>query len=84
MAKLIMVDGTIKEVAPRKGESFELDEMQAFVGGLIEPVYLEDGTTMLVNEEGLLMGLPMNALASALVGFPLVGPALICDGKEFQ
>lgn len=84
MAKLITVEGTTKEVTPNNGTSFTLDEMQAFVGGLIEPVYLDDGLTILVNEEGLLNGMEMNVRASMLVGFPLVGPALLVNDKEFN
>lgn len=39
--------------------------------------------TFIVNEEGLLMGLPNNPIASALAGRALVGPVLLCKHKEF-
>lgn len=34
----------------------KLSAMQAEVGGLIEPIYPEDGIVILVNEEGLMNG----------------------------
>ena len=40
-----------------------LEEMQEFVGGRIELVYVDNGH-FLVNEEGLLDGLPINLEAS--------------------
>lgn len=84
MAKLIATNGTVKEVKPANGKSFFLHEMQALVGGLIEPVYLEDGKIMVVNEEGLLIGLDLNAKASAMTGITIVGPAIVCNDEEFQ
>lgn len=49
----------------------QLGDYQAAVGGLIEAVRLYDGkgneyATAYVNEEGLLIGLPMNPTAGAL------------------
>jgi Domain of unknown function (DUF3846) len=49
-----------------------LQDMQSVVGGWIEPVTLHDFTVM-VNEEGLLLGLPLNLGASGITGRPLVG-----------
>lgn len=59
-----------------------LDDMQAVVGGLIEPVEglsAGAGFDIYVNEEGLNFDLPMNALASSLTryGTPLVGDAFL-------
>lgn len=84
MARLITVEGTAKDVTPNNGEKFTLAEMQAFVGGLIAPVYLPDGRTILVNDEGLLMGMEINIRASMLAGYPLVGPALLLNEKEWN
>lgn len=41
-----------------------LEEMQAFVGGRIELVYLSNGDHLVINEEGLLDGLPINQKAT--------------------
>lgn len=45
--------------------STDLDGLQALVGGYIEAVSLTEGHAY-VNEEGKLMGLPVNALATDL------------------
>lgn len=63
-----------------------LEALQAEVGGYIETVRLRvDNAVMIVNEEGLLLGLPYNAAASALAGQPIVGTALVVgvDGDGF-
>jgi len=57
-----------------------LKEMQDFVGGLIEVVYLGDDQ-LVVNEEGLLLGLPYNSEASELSGRRIVGDALLLSGE---
>lgn len=51
------------EVKPENGKRFTLGELQKFVDGYIEPVYLNDARIMWVNEEGRLKGLPLNAIA---------------------
>lgn len=43
-----------------------LEELQGAVGGYIEAVGLPDGSTMFLNEEGKLNGLPVNEVATAL------------------
>ena len=63
-----------------------LEALQKAVGGYIETVRLRvDNAVMIVNEEGLLLGLPFNAVASALAGQTIVGVALVVgvDGGEF-
>lgn len=84
MAQLIKTDGTVQEVTPANGKGFTLEELQGFVGGYIEPVRLGPGKTMLVNEEGLGMELAYNSVASELAGQPLVGNAVVVDGKEWN
>ncbi len=59
----ITTDKVVTEV-----EVSGLQEMQALVGGLIEPVELSDGSTMWVNEEGLIFDLPPNSIASDVCG----------------
>lgn len=58
-----------------------LHEAQEMVGGLVELVQLSDGDQMLVNEEGLLLGLPHNKRASEVANRPIVGNALILRGR---
>lgn len=55
-----------------------LEALQKQVGGYIETLTLIPGkAVMIVNEEGLLLGLTINPAASALAGVKIVGPALI-------
>jgi len=39
-----------------------LEAFQSLVGGFIEPISLPDGRVLIVNEEGILYGLPLNRL----------------------
>ena len=52
---------SMREIAPRDGRHYTLEELQGFVGGYIELVYSKDGErVMVVNEEGKLQGLAPN------------------------
>jgi hypothetical protein len=59
-----------------------LEEAQEIVGGLVEMVHSpsEPDWQILVNEEGLLTGLPFNAEATELCGTGIVGPAIVLKG----
>lgn len=59
-----------------------LEALQAMVGGYIETVPFGDHLAI-VNEEGRIMGLPVNFL---LYGEPICGTAVICEtkGDEFR
>lgn len=54
-----------------------LESMQALVGVYIQPIQLKGRTTLWVNEEGLIHGLPLNVRASNLARQPLVGDTFI-------
>lgn len=88
MAQLIKADGETRQVAPKNGRFFELEELQELVGGYIENVYLDDGRIMVVNEEGKFYGLPLNKKATDLadaVILPwdeIVGDAVVGTAKE--
>ncbi len=56
-----------------------LEEAQEAVGGFIEMIPVEHGQ-LLVNEEGLIMSLPLNPTASQIAGRPIVGNALLLKG----
>lgn len=59
-----------------------LEELQAAVGGYIEPVSFATDACVICNEEGRLMGLPYNC---KFLGVDFVGPILIVgvNGEEF-
>jgi hypothetical protein len=69
-------DGTVTDVTVDG-----LDSMQVVVGGLIEPVQFHDGT-MYVNDEGLLLGMEINPVASKLYGGYIVGSALLLGNGD--
>ena len=85
MATLIKSDGTIIEVEPKNDTDFNLEELQQYVGGYIELLTLINFRYMVVNEEGKLNGLPLNAKASAIYRFDtIVGDVLICKVEEIK
>ena len=80
-AILINTDGITETDIENK-----LEELQEAVGGYIEAVRLPfHDSVMIVNEEGLLLGLKINIIASEIANQPIVGNALILgvDGEEF-
>ena len=60
-----------------------LAEAQEIIGGLVEMVRspTKPDWQILVNEEGLLDGLPFNAEATELCGTGIVGPAIVLKGE---
>lgn len=59
------------EIAGLRTRNFEskrstLEQMQEIVDGLIQPVYLTETLTMWVNEEGKIVGLPINLGATKI------------------
>lgn len=88
MAKLFTTDGLTKEVYPANGKSFSLEEMQSYVGGYIEMVFI-DGKTWVVNEEGKLNHLAPNVNATNESGIRergdfFVGNVLCCVDCEVE
>lgn len=89
MATIYRANGAALRYEPRAGnEGFTLAELQGIVGGYIEMVRLWDGRVMVVNEEGLLRGLPFNRDATTLYHLgrvttdPIVGDVLVCTRRE--
>lgn len=72
-------DGTMKPVEIT-GETIEQqnESIYSYLGGYFDTVRLSDDAIMLVDDEGLLKGLPMNPAAMMVASYPmLVGTALI-------
>ena len=76
---IIQPDGTRRLVEPQDDESFDLEELQAIVGGYIQLVTTLDDRYMICDEDGLSKQLPVNDLASIYAGQVIVGTVLICD-----
>lgn len=81
MAKVILTDGREIAVKPKNGTDFSLEELQEVVGGYIEIIYVKGNDIMVLNEEGKLIGLPINDKVSELAGELIVGNVLVCDTK---
>lgn len=62
-----------------------LQELQSCVGGYIEFIYLPNNKILVVNEEGKINDLPLNAIATMefwdSIGDTLVGDVLLIDQK---
>jgi hypothetical protein len=60
-----------------------LQEAQELVGGLVQMVRspTKQDWQILVNEEGLLDGLPFNDEATKICGTGIVGPAIVLKGN---
>ena len=90
MATLIRVNGSRETVTPATPPAFTLEEMHGFVGGYIELLQCGDGSIMILNEEGKLIGLPRNPLATVyaqarvdlLPGDYIAGDAVIVSQQE--
>lgn len=77
MALIIKTDGTI-EIRTLKGT---LEELQGLVGGMIQivPIRYKGYTSLMCNEEGLLIDLPLNVVATTAVGDQVFGNMLVGD-----
>ncbi len=89
MATILKTNGERKEVSPKNGSDFQLDELQSIVGGYIEILNLSNNRLMLVNEEGKIYGLPYNHEATELVvkeGYHdvIVGDVLVCENSQVR
>lgn len=85
MATIYKTDGKAIEIEPKNGNDFQLEELKSVVGGFIEIVHLRDGRLMVVNEEGRLIGLRYNRMATLLYGHDIiVGDVLVCEKKQIK
>ena len=93
MAKWIKADGNVVEVSPNNaGECFTLEELKGFVVGWIECINISPKQVMVINEEGKLLNLPYNAVATEAFRMAfqptddfIVGDALLCEiGTEID
>ena len=89
-ARIVYPDKDSEDYTPKNGTTFELEEMQKIVGGYIEVIRLNDGRLIIVNEEGLLQGLPVNIEATNILRRDhsttqyIVGTAIVCDADMIE
>ena len=90
MAKIYKANGEVLDIEPKNGRDFQLEELQAIVGGLIQIIEISDTEIMVINEEGKLENLPLNEQATAIYqkqvydGDFIVGDVLICKDEEVR
>lgn len=79
---IALVVNTKNEIRRVEYDPPHYDVIKEAVGGWYEhvhPMGLERPYSMMVNEEGLLLGLPMNRLGSELYGTPKHGQPIVGD-----
>lgn len=90
MAIVIKTDGTKDALQPKNNKVFTLEELKSVVGGYFEIVPLDENYLMVVNEEGKLLNLPINLIATRVYRASrntddfIVGNVLICSNKEIE
>lgn len=71
-----------EDVELRKVSSLSLESLQEMLGGYLEPVYVPGSRILLlVNEDGIALGLPPSAChPDPRIRAPLFGPVIALDG----
>lgn len=86
MVKIVKTNG---EIIDLEDNQLQLEQMQKVVGGYIEIVRLKNGWLVVCNEEGKLIGLEENPVATLVCnvnGFNdlIVGDVIICESKYIK
>ena len=86
MAQLIKVNGETIDVTPTNNTNFTLEELQKYVGGIIQIIGTKSKKLMIINEEGKLFNLKKNNKATKLYEYGsedmVVGDVLIIDENQ--
>ena len=89
-AKIIYVDKEAEDYTPKNGKTFALTEMQEIVGGYIEPIRLNNGRMIIVDEEGKSKDKAVNIPATNILRRDhfttdyIVGTAIVCDADMIE
>lgn len=89
MARLLLAVGEEHKAYPRNGLNFSLAEVQTIVQGWVEEHVIGEGRSMLMNEDGISLGLPPNRHATAVLADyygiyrEVMGDVLICEKEEW-
>ena len=84
-AKIIYTDKGAEDYTPKNGKTFALTEMQEIVGGYIEPIRLNDGRVIIVDEDVKSKDKAVNIPATNILRRDhyttdyIVGTAIACD-----
>ena len=89
-AKIIYTDKEAEDYTPKNGKTFALTEMQEIIGGYIEPIRLNDGRMIIVDEEGKSKDKAVNIPATNILRRDhyttdyIVGTAIVCDADMIE
>lgn len=89
-AKIIYVDKEAEDYTPKNGKTFALTEMQGIIGGYIEPIRLNDGRMIIVDEDGKSKDKAVNIPATNILRRDhytadyIVGTAIVCDADMIE
>ena len=89
-AKIIYTDKEAEDYTPKNGNTFALTEMQEIIGGYIEPIRLNDGRMIIVDEDGKSKGKAVNIPATNILRRDhyttdyIVGTAIVCDADMIE
>ena len=84
-AKIIYTDKEAEDYTPKNGKTFALTEMQEVIDAYIEPIRLNDGRVIIVDEDGKSKGKAVNIPATNILRRDhyttdyIVGTAIVCD-----
>lgn len=92
MAQIIKWEGTVTDVQPKNGTDFSLGELKEAVNGYIEILRTNDGRLLVCNEDGKLLRLDYNPVATILAhrlgiiapANYIVGNVLVCNVNEIK
>ena len=83
-AKIIYTDKEAEDYTPKNGKTFALTEMQEIIGGYVEPIRLNDGRMIIVDEDGKSKDKAVNIPATNILRRDhfttdyIVGTAIVC------
>lgn len=89
-AKIIYTDKEDEDYTPKNGKTFGLTEMQEIIGGYVEPIRLNDGRMIIVDEDGKSKGKAVNIPATNILRRDhfttdyIVGTAIVCDADMIE
>ena len=84
-AKIIYTDKEAEDYTPKNGKTFALTEMQEIIGRYVEPIRLNDGRMIIVDEDGKSKEKAVNIPATNILRRDhfstdyIVGTAIVCD-----
>ena len=89
-AKIIYTDKEAEDYTPKNGKTFALTEMQEIIGGYVEPIRLNDGRIIIVDEDGKSKDKAVNIPATNILRRDhfttdyIVGTAIVCDADMIE